>query len=93
MSKKKIAPPPPSGTERFFKKHFPLAVLLAVTALLYTGAGVLSGRLNLVDDYDYIVQYGHYDRPLNLAGLGATCRWSMPNKTVWIWPSPMPRGP
>ena len=70
MSKKKIAPPPPpSGTERFFKKHLPLAALLAATALLYIGAGVLSGRLNLVDDHDYIVQYGHYDRPLNLAGL------------------------
>jgi hypothetical protein len=30
---------------------------------------VLSGQLNLADDYGYIVQYGHYDRPLNLAGL------------------------
>ena len=68
MSKKRIEAPPPS-TGPFFKKHPPLAALLAVTALLYTGAGVLSGRLNLVDDYDYIVQYGHYDRPLNLAGL------------------------
>jgi len=51
------------------KKHLPLAALLAATALLYTGAGVLSGRLNLVDDHDYIVQYGHYDRSFNLAGL------------------------
>jgi hypothetical protein len=69
MPKKRNAAPPPSGTAQSFKKHLPLAALLAVTALLYTGAGVLSGRLNLVDDYDYIVQYGHYDRPLNLAGL------------------------
>ena len=69
MSKKKIAAPPPFGAGRFFKKHLPLAALLAVTALLYTGAGVLSGRLNLVDDHDYIVQYGHYDRPLSFAGL------------------------
>jgi protein O-mannosyl-transferase len=69
MSKKIIEAPPLSGARPFFKKHLPLAALLAATALLYTGAGVLSGRLNLVDDYDYIVQYGHYDRPLNLAGL------------------------
>jgi hypothetical protein len=46
-----------------------LAVLLAATALFYIGAGVLSGRLNLVDDYGYIVQFGHYDRSLNLSGL------------------------
>jgi tetratricopeptide (TPR) repeat protein len=69
MSRKRIEAQPPSGTPPFCKKHLPLAALLAATALLYTGAGVLSGRLNLVDDYDYIVQYGHYDRPLNLAGL------------------------
>ena len=62
-------PLPPSGTKTLSPKHLPLAALLAVTTLLYTGAGVLSGRLNLVDDYDYIVQYGHYDRPLSLAGL------------------------
>jgi tetratricopeptide (TPR) repeat protein len=69
MSKKRVEAPPPSGTGPFFKKHLPLVALLATTALLYAGAGVLSGRLNLVDDYAYIVQYGHYDRPLNLAGL------------------------
>ena len=69
MSKRRIEAPPPSGTGPFCKKHLPLAALLAATTLLYVGAGVLSGRLNLVDDYDYIVQYGHYDRPLNLAGL------------------------
>jgi protein O-mannosyl-transferase len=69
MSKRKIAAAPPSGTERLFNKHLLLAALLAATALLYIGAGVLSGRLNLVDDHDYIVQYGHYDRLLNLAGL------------------------
>jgi tetratricopeptide (TPR) repeat protein len=69
MSKKRVEAPPPSGTGPFLKKHLPLAALLAVTALLYAGAGVLSGRLNLVDDYGYIVQYGHYDRPLNFAGL------------------------
>ncbi|MGA2449047.1 MAG: tetratricopeptide repeat protein [Polyangiaceae bacterium] len=36
---------------------------------LYVAAGVLSGQLSLADDYAYIVQYGHYDRPLDLAGL------------------------
>ena len=69
MSKKKIDVSPPAGPEPFFKRHLPLAVVLAAAALLYTGAGVLSGRLNLADDYGYIVQYGHYDRPLNFAGL------------------------
>jgi len=69
MSKKKRVEPPPSGIGPLFGKYLSLAVLLATTALLYAGAGVLSGRLNLMDDYGYIVQYGHYDRPLNLAGL------------------------
>ena len=69
MSKKMIEVPPPSGAGAFLRKHMRLVVLLAATALLYTGAGVLSGRLNLVDDYGYIVQFGHYDRSLNLSGL------------------------
>ena len=69
MSKKKIDVSPPAGPEPFFRRQLPLAVVLVAAALLYTGAGVLSGRLNLADDYGYIVQYGHYDRPLNFAGL------------------------
>jgi tetratricopeptide (TPR) repeat protein len=64
-----VTAPPPSSPGPLFKKALPLAALLVSTVLLYAGAGVLSGRLNLVDDYDYIVQYGHYDRPLSIAGV------------------------
>jgi tetratricopeptide (TPR) repeat protein len=69
MSMKKIDVSPPAGPQPLCKSLLPLAVVLVAAALLYVGAGVLSGRLNLADDYGYIVQYGHYDRPLNLAGL------------------------
>jgi tetratricopeptide (TPR) repeat protein len=69
MSKRKIEASPASGPGPFFKRQLPLVILLAAATLLYIGAGVLWGRLNLADDYGYIVQYGHYDRPLNFAGL------------------------
>ena len=63
MSMKKIDVSPPAGPQPLCKSLLPLAVVLVAAALLYVGAGVLSGRLNLADDYGYIVQYGHYDRP------------------------------
>jgi protein O-mannosyl-transferase len=44
-------------------------VLLAVAALLYTLAGVLQGEFSVADDSAYIVENGHFDRPLNLVGL------------------------
>jgi len=69
MAKKKTDVSPPPDARAYFKRHLPLAALLAAAALLYLAAGVLSGQLSLADDYGYIVQYGHYDRPLNLAGL------------------------
>jgi tetratricopeptide (TPR) repeat protein len=69
MAKKKPKEAPALVRAPFFKRHWPLALLLAVSALFYAVAGVLSGQLNLADDYGYIVQFGHYDRPLNLAGL------------------------
>jgi tetratricopeptide (TPR) repeat protein len=69
MAKKKAEAAPPPDPKPFFKRQLPVAVLLAAAALLYVAAGVLSGQLNLADDYGYIVQYGHYDRPLSLAGL------------------------
>jgi tetratricopeptide (TPR) repeat protein len=69
MAKKKAQETPPPVRVPFVKRHWPLAVLLAASALFYVGAGVLSGQLNLADDYGYIVQFGHYDRPLNIAGL------------------------
>lgn len=69
MAKKKIDVPPASDARPFFKRHLSLAILLAAAAFLYIAAGVLSGQLNLADDYGYIVQYGHYDRPLNFEGL------------------------
>jgi hypothetical protein len=46
-----------------------LVVLLAVAAFLYTAAGVLSGEFSVADDSAYIVEHGHFDRPLNLVGL------------------------
>jgi tetratricopeptide (TPR) repeat protein len=69
MAKKKPTQAPALVRVPFFKRHLPLALLLAASALFYTVAGVLSGQLNLADDYAYIVQFGHYDRPLNLTGL------------------------
>jgi protein O-mannosyl-transferase len=69
MAKKKAQETPPPARVPFLKRHWPLAVLLTASALFYVGAGVLSGQLNLADDYGYIVQFGHYDRPLNFAGL------------------------
>jgi tetratricopeptide (TPR) repeat protein len=74
MAKRKIkkAPPPVRNLPArvpFYRRYLSLAVLLTASALFYAVAGVLSGQLNLADDYGYIVQYGHYDRPLNLAGL------------------------
>ena len=68
MAKQNTKVPLP-GVEPFFKKHLALAVLLTVTALLYIAAGALAGQFSLADDYGYIVQFGHYDRPLNFAGL------------------------
>ncbi|MGB8295759.1 MAG: tetratricopeptide repeat protein [Polyangia bacterium] len=68
MAKKRAQEAPPVRVP-FLKRHLPLAILLAASALFYVGAGVLSGQLNLADDYGYIVQFGHYDRPLNFAGL------------------------
>ena len=69
MSKKKLEAPPPSGMGSFFKRHIPLAVVLAVAALFYCAAGVLSGEFSVADDSAYIVEYGHFDRPLSLTGL------------------------
>jgi hypothetical protein len=69
MAKKKIEVAPPPNARPFFKRQLPLAVLLVAAAGLYIAAGVLSGQFSLADDYGYIVQYGHYDRPLNLTGL------------------------
>jgi tetratricopeptide (TPR) repeat protein len=69
MAKKKPTQAPALVRVPFFKRNLPLALLLAASALFYTVAGVLSGQLNLADDYAYIVQFGHYDRPLNFAGL------------------------
>ncbi len=70
MSKRaRIEGSPPSATPSPFDGHLPMGFLLAAVALLYVAAGVLSGQLSLADDYGYIVQYGHYDRPLNLDGL------------------------
>jgi tetratricopeptide (TPR) repeat protein len=71
MSKKQKKPPvsSPSITASRSDGPLPLAVLLAAATLLYVVAGDLSGQLSLADDYGYIVQYGHYDRPLNLDGL------------------------
>jgi tetratricopeptide (TPR) repeat protein len=69
VSKKKTEVSPPPGKRAFFKRHLALAVLLAVTALFYVVAGVLSGEFSVADDAAYIVEYGHFDRPLNLVGL------------------------
>jgi hypothetical protein len=69
MAKKKIEVAPPPNARPFFTRQLPLAVLLVAAAGLYIAAGVLSGQFSLADDYGYIVQYGHYDRPLNLTGL------------------------
>lgn len=72
MSQKKIEVPPPLSAASQFDGHIPLALLLTVAALLYVTAGALSGQLSLADDYGYIVQYGHYDRPLSVDGLVQT---------------------
>jgi tetratricopeptide (TPR) repeat protein len=69
MAKQKIKKAPPPVQVPPYKRYLPLAALLVASGLFYVVAGVLSGQLNLADDYAYIVQYGHYDRPLNLAGL------------------------
>ena len=69
MAKKKAQETPTPVRVPFLKRHLPLLLVLAASALFYTVAGVLSGQLNLADDYGYIVQFGHYDRPLNLDGL------------------------
>ena len=69
MSKKKVKPAPPPGKGASGKRLMPLAVLLAVAALFYCAAGVLSGEFSVADDSAYIVENGHFDRPLNLAGL------------------------
>ena len=57
------------GNTLLSKKYLPLVILLGGTALLYVAAGLVSGQLNLADDYAYIVQIGHYDRAFNFAGL------------------------
>jgi len=69
VSKKRTEVSPPPGKGAFFKRHLALAVLLAATGLFYVVAGVLSGQFSVADDAAYIVEYGHFDRPLNLAGL------------------------
>ena len=69
MSKKRTEVSSPPGKRAFFKRHLALAVLLAAAALFYVVAGVLSGQFSVADDAAYIVEYGHFDRPLNLAGL------------------------
>jgi hypothetical protein len=69
MSEKKVKPAPPPGKGASWKRLMPLAVLLAVAALFYCAAGVLSGEFSVADDSAYIVENGHFDRPLNLAGL------------------------
>jgi len=69
MANKKPMQASPPVRISFCKRHLPLALLLAASTLFYVVAGVLSGQLNLADDYGYIVQFGHYDRPFSLAGL------------------------
>ncbi len=48
-------------------RTWPLMALMAITVLIYTPS--LRGSLNQLDDYSYIVESGHYDRPLNATGL------------------------
>ena len=69
MAKRRIGNPLQTSTEPFLKRQMPLAALLAATAIFYIAAGVLSGEFSVADDSAYIVEYGHFDRPLSLAGL------------------------
>ncbi|MBI4396872.1 MAG: tetratricopeptide repeat protein [Elusimicrobia bacterium] len=48
---------------------FSLLALVAATALLYGLSGVFQAQFSHLDDFPYIVQLGHYDRPLNGQGL------------------------
>jgi len=69
MTRRKIEAPVPAETGSSFAKHRHLAVLFAAAALFYVAAGVLSGEFSVADDAAYIIEYGHFDRPLSLAGL------------------------
>jgi len=69
MGKRRIEKLAPAKAESLFRRYRLWAVLLAVTALFYVAAGALSGEFSVADDAAYIVEYGHFDRPLSLAGL------------------------